>query len=379
MRIIRFNKVPQSESIKKNFGAILFGALVGLIFAELISSIYLNFFFWDGQYLTSEEITFTETYQKEVNHLRHPSILWNYDSERKLTNLLYHEFNPDGFPAIGIFGDSWAEKFITSKVSLESLEYFADHYNVHLVVGGTSSYSPSLTTVQMRILREQFNIELQSAAVVIDNTDIGDELCRYAGLRYFGPSNRLKIRPFGAGDHSAVYDSRLMLEVYKIRNSSRPYIIQVYLIAKTRIKYQKDERNVRCKWDQIAEPLRRGITDVEKDLFVERLLEMERETKKFRDFRGLYFITVPHRGHLTGKYSFGVASLIREFQEHASSTVVHSDLSPEIITAMEEHGYKLEDVYVRGDPASHLTDRMHNEMLVPLVEGIIIESRAAFD
>ena len=51
-----------------------------------------------------------------------------------------------------------------------------------IINGGVASYSPSLINAQYKILEQDFKIRPDILVIYIDQTDMGDELCRYKNL-----------------------------------------------------------------------------------------------------------------------------------------------------------------------------------------------------
>ena len=51
------------------------------------------------------------------------------------------------------------------------------------LLAGTSSYSPSLMSAQLNTIRSHFKELPETIIAIIDQTDLGDELCRYRNLR----------------------------------------------------------------------------------------------------------------------------------------------------------------------------------------------------
>ncbi len=79
-------------------------------------------------------------------------------------------------------GDSWMEQLTDQDhnlVSLDLVKKFGDKKKVGLINAGIGSYSPSLMNIQLDVLQEDFEIFPDIVIAYIDQTDIGDENCRY--------------------------------------------------------------------------------------------------------------------------------------------------------------------------------------------------------
>ena len=56
---------------------------------------------------------------------------------------------------------------------------------MNYINAGISSYSPTLMTIQYKILKNDFKINPDYVVVHIDQTDFGDDVCRYKKNRYY--------------------------------------------------------------------------------------------------------------------------------------------------------------------------------------------------
>jgi hypothetical protein len=133
-----------------------------------------------AQFISAEDVTFYKKYSNQLNHLRGFDFLKQLDPSLPSTHLdyLFSKIG-DGKIEVLLQGDSWAEQFMTSRPTVFTLQNFAETRDVSLIVAGTTSYAPSVMQAQFRILREDFGISPKIVVGVIDQTDIGDELCRY--------------------------------------------------------------------------------------------------------------------------------------------------------------------------------------------------------
>ena len=75
--------------------------------------------------------------------------------------------------------------------SFNKLKQFTSEKDINIINAGTSSFSPSLMSVQYKILQNEFDIYPSILVVHIDQTDLGDEFCRYKDRKIYDK----KIRP----------------------------------------------------------------------------------------------------------------------------------------------------------------------------------------
>ena len=64
--------------------------------------------------------------------------------------------------------------------------------NIGIINAGVTSFSPSLMKLQYEILEKDFNIRPNIVVAYIDQTDIGDDFCRYRPVVERDKNNTLK-------------------------------------------------------------------------------------------------------------------------------------------------------------------------------------------
>ena len=91
-------------------------------------------------------------------------------------------------------GPNNGEKFSAGEkiyIKKSEVNNFVKKNNFGLINAGVSSFSPSLMQLQYEILEKDFNIKPNIVVAYIDQTDIGDELCRYKDKRVYDKNNTL--------------------------------------------------------------------------------------------------------------------------------------------------------------------------------------------
>ena len=101
----------------------------------------------------------------------------SYDSSHLLYTTI-NEYSSARSKNILIQGDSWAER-ASSVGAYNYLKKESKKNNLGLINAGISSYSPSPMSIQLFILRKDFNIFPNTIVAIIDQTDIADEIYRY--------------------------------------------------------------------------------------------------------------------------------------------------------------------------------------------------------
>ena len=134
---------------------------------------------------TVDKLNFHRNYSKKLHHLRDSDGRW--EIKNKPENYLFSTVNEftNNSKNILLLGDSWVEQITSNNESYETIYLFTKKNNLGLINAGVTSYSPSLMQLQYDILERDFNIKPDVVVAYIDQTDIGDELCRYKDKRVF--------------------------------------------------------------------------------------------------------------------------------------------------------------------------------------------------
>ena len=109
--------------------------------------------------------------------------------------------NEKFFQKDGAFSRTEYEKFLItnglSAVTFEKnmLNQSKKKQMIGFVSGGTGSYSPSLMNLQLDVLEQDFKILPNIVIAYVDQTDIGDENCRYKNHKFFENGVLKSIRP----------------------------------------------------------------------------------------------------------------------------------------------------------------------------------------
>lgn len=266
-------------------------------------------------------------------------------------------------------GDSWAEQFITSRPTRELLSDFTARDGDTFVLAGTTSYAPSPVTVQLRELGTEFGVKVEVVIAVIDQTDVGDELCRYRPQRQH-MDGKLVVRPFPR-DSTEVYALRKPFTQQDIVNSDEWALVKLVKLARIRIAALLDrtDETPKCSWDAIARPLGEGVSAQDRQNFLSVLDDYVEMVFAAPETTHLFLVTHRHRLHATGEYRLDVRDLLRE---EVSKSRHGSRIT--IVDFPRDPGKPADaGIYVDGDPASHLTDEAHAKLYMPAVLKSLVE------
>ena len=135
-------------------------------------------------------------------------------------------------------GDSWIEQLNDPryKMSYNLINNFAKKNDLGLINAGVTSFSPSLMQLQYEILEKDFNIKPNIVVAYIDQTDIGDELCRYKNNRIYDKNNTL-VAVKKENYSRATYDYTKIFYISEIALLDDSSLIRTFKFTNFFIKY----------------------------------------------------------------------------------------------------------------------------------------------
>ncbi|OUX38369.1 MAG: hypothetical protein CBE33_01045 [Candidatus Pelagibacter sp. TMED273] len=158
------------------------------IFIFIFYFIYLDNNF-NKTFKHSQTINFYKKYINTIEHLRYED---DYLSKKMESELVFNFIKKDSNKNIILFqGDSWMYQLNKNQSTKNILKKYLTRFT-KIVNGGTSSYSPSLMYKQFQILEKDYDIKPKVLVIYIDQTDMGDELCRYKNLIKYDQNGKLE-------------------------------------------------------------------------------------------------------------------------------------------------------------------------------------------
>ena len=131
---------------------------------------------YENLFKTKKSLLFHKKYSSKLHHLR-DSNRWGEEENDYLFSIISEDESYQ--QTLLIQGDSWIEQISESPPSKSMLKKFSDSKRFNTINAGITSFAPSLMHVQYKILKKDFKILPNNLIIYIDQTDIGDELCRY--------------------------------------------------------------------------------------------------------------------------------------------------------------------------------------------------------
>jgi len=375
---------------KKNLLTILISTFFSILFFYILFfiSVYLeNHHKAPYMFNSLEELNFHKLYSKKVHHLRDNDGTWPTNEDPK--NFLFSTINQFSIdkPNILIQGDSWAEQINIVKESHSLLKNFVNEKNFGLINAGITSFSVSPMQVQYEVLEKNFNIKPNILIAYIDQTDLGDELCRYKDQRIYNNKNNLisiKNEEYSraAYDYTKLYnisEAKLLhnskfIRAFKITNF---FIKYTFLRANKKIKSikkygWKNHDISKCRFDQIRRYL---INSNESEIayFRNRVKEYINFLSKKEYLDKIIFVTFPHNDHIFGYnslennktyYTVNVSNIIENLVKN-NKNIYHLNFSKLIANGKISLS---KSMFKENDPGSHLRDKYHANIFV---NGII--------
>lgn len=329
------------KQIKLNLIIFFFTILVSYII--LIIYTYLDFNNqFEKKFKNLNNLEIHKKYSNIINHIRDEESLDGYfkntDSKDLIFNTLSEKKNNNLNLKILIQGNSWIEQ-INQKgnnfYSYTLFQEFEKKLKVSFINGGTSSYSPSLMNIQLKLLEEDFGIKPDIVVTFINQINVGDEICRYKKNKIYsdGKLQKIKQETFFKGtgwyNYSEKYElSRIYyneknnlyktieLINYKFLSRINRIISQFSYKLKDLIKVNKISQN-KCYWEEMEKYLiYPNIEDIY--YFKKNIEEYFENVFKNQNIKKLIIITFPLKGHLikNSNYGFNVSNLIDSIIEN---------------------------------------------------------------
>jgi len=301
---------------------------------------------------------FYKKYYKKLHHLR------EFRDDKYKHGLMYtiidEKIDYNKFKStVLINGDSWSE-FLLKDIVLKEIIKIKRKERINLIISGTSSYSFSPTTVQLKILREDFNINPNMIITMIDHTDVGDEICRYKNkLEFDEDGTLLRVRPesFFSGEIYSVQPYLAKVDIYDSKDLNIIKYIKNKILRK-KLREKKVFSSIVCTYAKIMQPVKLGLNKDEYIHLKEATLRYIDTVFSDKNVEKLLLVVHPHMKHFTGQYKFYFGNFLKEIlQENTyKNKIILLDFN-EFFYEVYFNGDKsknYQDIYWIDDPSSHI-------------------------
>ena len=333
-----------------------------------------------------EQIDFHKRYSEKIHHIRDQHALNNLFKKDILSDLLFTTINKvnEKDKIILLQGDSWMDQIIFSHdknyPSLKLLQEYGLEKKIEFINGGTSSFSPSLMNLQLDILEEDFEIFPNIVVAYIDQTDIGDENCRYKNQKIFNNGKLFAVRP-ESYSHT-IWDYTRIYDLIRISISYQSKIIRTFhilnfrlnhgimrLITKIRTKIKnnfKKNELIKCHMPVIENYLI-NPKKAQIDYFSNTVENYLKKLESKKHIKKIFLVTFPHKKHLfeiekETTYKLNVSEIVENvvMNSKKASHINFSSSIKEII--LNNDKYNFENIWKNDN--IHLKSKAHADIFI---------------
>ena len=305
----------------KNIHLVIASCLTSIILIYIVLFIY-TFFNFDKNFgytfKSSENLNFHQKYSKKLHHIREEITLNLLFKKPKVEDLLFTTINNiEDKELIVLFqGDSWMEQ-LTSPVddnfiSVKLVQQFKSQKKVGFINAGTGSYSPSLMNLQLDVLEEDFKIFPNIVITYIDQTDVGDENCRYKNNKIYKNETLVSIQPEAQLMYRDIFNYSEIYGLSKIYLKDNSKISKTFQLINFKFKYNLKKNGIRFYRKYISnlesdkEKLKKcygsaiqryliNPNDSDIKYFEDSITEYIKKIERKKHIKKLIFVTAPHK------------------------------------------------------------------------------------
>ena len=324
-------------------------------------------------------LNFNKKYYNKFHHLRDANGRWETNGNPE--NYLFNTIKKFSINTNNILlqGDSWIEQIHenNSRKSHNLISDFVNKNNLGLINAGVTSFSPSLMQLQYEVLEKDFNIKPNIVVAYIDQTDLGDELCRYKDKRVYNKNNTLiaikketysratydYTKIFYISEIILLYDSTFLrnfiLTNFFIKYEFLRFVNKVKFIKKN--GWQNRDAS-KCRFNEIRKYLIKS-NDNEISYFEDRVKDYINFLLTKEYIKKIILVTFPHHNHIFGYidskkekkyYTVNISNIIEKIAQN-NEQIYHLNFSQLIADGkinFEKNSYF-------GDASSHLKETDH--------------------
>ena len=315
-----------------------------------------------------KDYIFHKKYSKKLHHLR-DSNRWGEFQNDYLFSIINNVSNTK--KTIMFQGDSWIESIAEIESSKKLLKNFAKKNNFKIINAGITSYAPSVMNAQYKILKKDFNFVPDMLIIYIDQTDLGDEFCRYRHNKVYS-SEKEFLYVKNEQYNKAIYDYTKIYEYSDLKFQKLGFKILKYPFIKIRFFLKRNLNQIKqiisegysnknfkkCSFEYIQKELINPNRDSVKNFNIS-LNEYFNNLKKETEIKKIFIVTFPHLNHHKKIYKVNISNLIDEFlKDFDDKRIQHLNMSK--IEYVKENY----DTIYKKDLASHLKDEFHTSIFL---------------
>ena len=310
------------------------------------------------------DLKFHQRYSDKVHHLRDVNKWGNKENEYLFSQVI---FDKNFSKSILLQGDSWIEDISNIETSKQFVKEFGKKNQFNIYNAGITSFAPSVMHSQYKILKDTFKIYPEILIIYIDQTDIGDENCRYKHNKiYSSEGNFLRVQrekyTRATYDYTKIYlYSELNFDNNILRIIKFPYLKIRYFLKRNleilkqiKIKGYKHRNENKCGFYEIMKELI-NLNPVAEKNFKKSLKEYLDFLYNEKEIKKIYLISFPHINHHKNIYKVNVSKYIDEVLKSTNDLRLrHLNMNQLDFSKIE-----VDDIYRKNDAGSHLNKQNH--------------------
>ena len=368
----------------KNLYLVIAAFLVSIFFIYTLLFFYTFANFNDEfkfTFKSLENLNFHKKYSKKIHHIRDENYLNTLFNRAKVEDLLFTTItDPQDKELTVLFqGDSWMEQ-LTSPVdnnfiSQELVEKFNSNKKIRFINGGTGSYSPSVMSLQLDILEDDFKIFPDIVISYIDQTDLGDENCRYKYNKVYKNKILKSIQPEAHLMYRDIFNYSEIYGISKIFLQDNSKISKIFQLINFKFKYGIKKSSIRFYRKYIsnlesdkkriqkcyASDILRYLIDANVEdikYFEDSVKEYTNKIKNRKHIKKLIIVTAPHKENLNPKssYKLNVSDLVESVIKNQKN-ITHINFSKILLNNKNfdyENSWHIDNIHLNTNTHGNL-------------------------
>ena len=345
-----------------------------------------------------ENLNFHEKYSKKIHHIREENSLKRIFKQANVNDLLYSTVNSlENKKNIVLFqGDSWFQgitlKGIYNLKLIKEMIKTGEDNSIGFINAGIASYSPSLMSVQLDTLENDFNILPNILIAFINQSDIGDEICRYQKNKVFKNGILYSVDPEKDISGQGWFNYQQSYIFSKIYLSKKNKFIKTFSLINSKYKYSLSRSTKRfyrkyLSTDEVSKiRLKKCYNeDMEKYLikptvddinyFKSSINEYLNKIKKKKHIKKLILVSFPSKNHFKDKnnskaiYSFNVSNTIDDIIKNREN-IKHINFSKLLLN--NENFKERENIW--RDDNIHLKPKYYSNLFLKKILSELLEN-----
>ena len=358
-------------------------AIIAVIYMVLFIYTFFNFHNeFKFTFKSLENLNFHEKYSKTIHHIRDEMVLDWLWKKPKVEDLLFTTINTlENKEVIVLFqGDSYMEQLTFSgedknHISVELVQKFKSKKKVGFINAGIGSYSPSLMSLQLDILEEDFKIFPNIVISYIDTTDLGDENCRYKNNKTYENGILKSVKPEAYLMYRSIFNYSRIYGLSRISLSDSSKISKTFQLINFKFKYGVKKSSIRfyrkhisrskidkeklakCYWSD-SEKLLIYPNDEKTKYFADQVKEYLTKMEQKKHIDKIFLVTFPHKAYFLKKYKLNVANVIDSIVQDKKN-ITHINLGK---TLLNDKNFNYENIWIADQV--HLNPENHANLFM---------------